>query len=221
MEDGVYWGEYGIVVGGSSFSHHCTNTAAFFGVRYCLMSVRGCYTDFHVDFGGTSVWYHIHQGGKVRLQLSWELESDTGYMTLLYLVHACLIYMEMNLLGDCPAHIQRELQIQLTFLARIQQELVFTQATMIMPIFAQYLVNLNSLVCRSPKQNSPNEDKEVVLGGQDNFSMWKHNKIVKGHTNFGQIHNEIDKLRSKLPFPIWRHWCKMGPKDTFKTFLKL
>ncbi|EHB12502.1 Lysine-specific demethylase 2A [Heterocephalus glaber] len=29
------------------------------------MSVRGCYTDFHVDFGGTSVWYHIHQGGKV------------------------------------------------------------------------------------------------------------------------------------------------------------
>lgn len=32
--------------------------------KYCLMSVRGCYTDFHVDFGGTSVWYHIHQGGK-------------------------------------------------------------------------------------------------------------------------------------------------------------
>ncbi|KAL8182915.1 UNVERIFIED_CONTAM: Lysine-specific demethylase 2A, partial [Gekko kuhli] len=33
--------------------------------KYCLMSVRGCYTDFHVDFGGTSVWYHIHRGGKV------------------------------------------------------------------------------------------------------------------------------------------------------------
>lgn len=33
--------------------------------RYCLMSVKGCYTDFHVDFGGTSVWYHIHRGGKV------------------------------------------------------------------------------------------------------------------------------------------------------------
>lgn len=29
------------------------------------MSVKGCYTDFHVDFGGTSVWYHIHRGGKV------------------------------------------------------------------------------------------------------------------------------------------------------------
>jgi F-box/leucine-rich repeat protein 10/11 len=29
------------------------------------MSVAGCFTDFHVDFGGTSVWYHILKGGKV------------------------------------------------------------------------------------------------------------------------------------------------------------
>uniref|UniRef100_I3K8J9 Lysine-specific demethylase 2B n=1 Tax=Oreochromis niloticus TaxID=8128 RepID=I3K8J9_ORENI len=33
--------------------------------RYCLMSVKGCYTDFHVDFGGTSVWYHVFKGQKV------------------------------------------------------------------------------------------------------------------------------------------------------------
>lgn len=33
--------------------------------RYCLMSVEGCYTDFHIDFGGTSVWYHILRGSKV------------------------------------------------------------------------------------------------------------------------------------------------------------
>uniref|UniRef100_A0A3P8XB26 [histone H3]-dimethyl-L-lysine(36) demethylase n=1 Tax=Esox lucius TaxID=8010 RepID=A0A3P8XB26_ESOLU len=33
--------------------------------KYCLMSVQGCFTDFHVDFGGTSVWYHILRGGKV------------------------------------------------------------------------------------------------------------------------------------------------------------
>nr|XP_015221611.1 PREDICTED: lysine-specific demethylase 2B isoform X2 [Lepisosteus oculatus] len=33
--------------------------------KYCLMSVKGCYTDFHIDFGGTSVWYHVHRGGKV------------------------------------------------------------------------------------------------------------------------------------------------------------
>lgn len=34
--------------------------------RYCLMSVKGCYTDFHIDFGGTSVWYHLFKGRKVR-----------------------------------------------------------------------------------------------------------------------------------------------------------
>ena len=27
--------------------------------QYCLMSVKDSYTDFHVDFGGTSVWYHV------------------------------------------------------------------------------------------------------------------------------------------------------------------
>ena len=32
---------------------------------YCLMSTGGCYTDFHVDFGGTAVWYHVFRGSKV------------------------------------------------------------------------------------------------------------------------------------------------------------
>ena len=32
---------------------------------YCLMSTGGCYTDFHVDFGGTAVWYHVFRGRKV------------------------------------------------------------------------------------------------------------------------------------------------------------
>ena len=27
--------------------------------KYCLMSVKDSYTDFHVDFGGTSNWYHV------------------------------------------------------------------------------------------------------------------------------------------------------------------
>jgi hypothetical protein len=34
---------------------------------YCLTSTAGCYTDFHVDFGGTSVWYHILSGKKIFL----------------------------------------------------------------------------------------------------------------------------------------------------------
>jgi len=31
---------------------------------YCLTSTAGCYTDFHIDFGGTSVWYHVLSGSK-------------------------------------------------------------------------------------------------------------------------------------------------------------
>lgn len=31
---------------------------------YCLMSVQDCYTDFHIDFGGSSVYYHILKGKK-------------------------------------------------------------------------------------------------------------------------------------------------------------
>ncbi|KAI3629953.1 hypothetical protein MIR68_011388 [Amoeboaphelidium protococcarum] len=31
---------------------------------YCLMSPAGCWTDFHIDFGATSVYYHILSGQK-------------------------------------------------------------------------------------------------------------------------------------------------------------
>lgn len=27
--------------------------------KYCLIGMKDSYTDFHIDFGGTSVWYHI------------------------------------------------------------------------------------------------------------------------------------------------------------------
>ena len=27
--------------------------------KYCLMSAKGSFTDFHIDFGGTSVWFHV------------------------------------------------------------------------------------------------------------------------------------------------------------------
>ncbi|CAJ0962955.1 unnamed protein product, partial [Mesorhabditis belari] len=32
---------------------------------YCLMSPNKSYTDFHVDFGGSSVWYHVLRGQKI------------------------------------------------------------------------------------------------------------------------------------------------------------
>lgn len=34
---------------------------------YALMSVADCFMDFHVDFGGSSVWYHVLSGRKVFL----------------------------------------------------------------------------------------------------------------------------------------------------------
>ncbi|XP_060515940.1 histone lysine demethylase PHF8-like [Cylas formicarius] len=33
--------------------------------KYCLMSIKDSYTDFHIDFGGTSVWYHVLKGEKI------------------------------------------------------------------------------------------------------------------------------------------------------------
>ncbi len=33
--------------------------------NYCLIGVKDSYTDWHVDLGGTSVWYHIVSGGKI------------------------------------------------------------------------------------------------------------------------------------------------------------
>ncbi|XP_075066484.1 lysine-specific demethylase 7A isoform X2 [Mixophyes fleayi] len=33
--------------------------------KYCLMGVEDSYTDFHIDFGGTSVWYHVLWGEKI------------------------------------------------------------------------------------------------------------------------------------------------------------
>ena len=32
--------------------------------KYCLAGMEGSYTDFHIDFGGTSVWYHVVNGAK-------------------------------------------------------------------------------------------------------------------------------------------------------------
>ncbi len=68
--------------------------------RYCLMSVSGCYTDFHLDFGGTSVWYHLHHGEKIfivippseehyDLFLAWQLSGQQETMFFPDLVHRC------------------------------------------------------------------------------------------------------------------------------------
>lgn len=59
--------------------------------KYCLMSVKDSFTDFHIDFGGTSVYYTVCSGSKTflmypptedNLQLyeSWCLEPEQNYI---------------------------------------------------------------------------------------------------------------------------------------------
>lgn len=45
---------------------------------YCLMSPSDCYTDFHIDFGGTSVWYHVKKGRKI----FWLVEPSESNLTM-------------------------------------------------------------------------------------------------------------------------------------------
>ncbi|OBA19268.1 Clavaminate synthase-like protein [Metschnikowia bicuspidata var. bicuspidata NRRL YB-4993] len=57
---------------------------------YCLMSVRGSYTDFHIDFSGTPVYYTVCHGAKtflmypptpenLELYVSWCLEPHQNF----------------------------------------------------------------------------------------------------------------------------------------------
>lgn len=64
------------------------------------MSVKGCYTDFHVDFGGTSVWYHIHRGGKVQTSSvcsvcsvmgDFQLELCRNFSAWVFLTQLCVV----------------------------------------------------------------------------------------------------------------------------------
>ncbi|CUM66034.1 uncharacterized protein PRCAT00003688001 [Priceomyces carsonii] len=50
--------------------------------KYCLMSVKGSFTDFHIDFGGTSVYYTVCSGSKTFLMYpptDWNLELYTSW----------------------------------------------------------------------------------------------------------------------------------------------
>jgi hypothetical protein len=42
--------------------------------KYCLMSPQSSYTDFHVDFGGSSVWYSV-----VRVSFRWLISRPSRH----------------------------------------------------------------------------------------------------------------------------------------------
>ena len=68
--------------------------------KYVLMSVAGCYTDFHIDMGGSSVWYHILSGEKIfwlvaptehnlRVYQRWCLSGEQSSLFLPDLMNGC------------------------------------------------------------------------------------------------------------------------------------
>lgn len=59
------------------------------------MSVEGCYTDFHIDFGGTSVWYHILRGSKVGLRV--DLEPNACMLLLTGAEREVCVFCEIRL----------------------------------------------------------------------------------------------------------------------------
>lgn len=67
-----------------------------FVVRYVLMSVGGCYTDFHIDFGGTSVWYHIMRGKKVRFFNSFSGNSPSQHCPKKVMPLVWLTFVHLN-----------------------------------------------------------------------------------------------------------------------------
>uniref|UniRef100_A0A3B3Z7D2 JmjC domain-containing protein n=1 Tax=Periophthalmus magnuspinnatus TaxID=409849 RepID=A0A3B3Z7D2_9GOBI len=76
--------------------------------RYCLMSVKGCYTDFHIDFGGTSVWYHVFKGQKVHSKFRFPFYYEMCWYVLERYTHRLTkrshlspeLHKEPVLLGD-------------------------------------------------------------------------------------------------------------------------
>ena len=68
--------------------------------KYCLISAANSYTDFHIDFGGSSVWYHTVKGDKVfylieptdenlKIYEKWNLSKNASEVFLGDLVKKC------------------------------------------------------------------------------------------------------------------------------------
>ncbi|KAL7075216.1 hypothetical protein ACQ4LE_005637 [Meloidogyne hapla] len=51
--------------GQTSESDHQHESSRPYVENFCLLGMRGSYTDFHIDFGGSSVWYHVFKGSKI------------------------------------------------------------------------------------------------------------------------------------------------------------
>ncbi|QSL65077.1 hypothetical protein MERGE_002382 [Pneumocystis wakefieldiae] len=91
---------------------------------YCLMSVKNSFTDFHIDFGGTSVFYHIIKGSKTFLFVAptqinlkkyenWCLSSDQRWIHAVHTPSDSLV-----LGGNFLTHLHIEMQLLIADIER-------------------------------------------------------------------------------------------------------
>ncbi|GMI39104.1 hypothetical protein TeGR_g7040 [Tetraparma gracilis] len=59
---------------------------------YCLSSPAGAYCDFHADFGGSSVFYHVHEGRKQFLVLPPTADVLRAYEAWLCMENQCDVF---------------------------------------------------------------------------------------------------------------------------------
>ena len=57
--------------------------------KYCLISMKDSFTDFHIDFGGTSVWYHVLNGEKIFYIIKPTKQNLEKYEKWMALDHSC------------------------------------------------------------------------------------------------------------------------------------
>lgn len=63
--------------------------------KYCLICVKDSYTDFHIDSGGASAWYHVL---KVRGHVL------AVYLVMNYILHAKTILLKIQVPGVLFPH---------------------------------------------------------------------------------------------------------------------
>lgn len=107
---------------------------------YALMSPAGSFTDFHIDFGGSSVWYHVAYGRKIFLLVpptesnlaqyeAWassELQARGLPTTIsVHLMATCQRYSMSGITGSLQAH---SVMLRQKF-ETIQESTVFASGT--------------------------------------------------------------------------------------------
>ncbi|KAE9553656.1 hypothetical protein FO519_003104 [Halicephalobus sp. NKZ332] len=78
---------------------------------FCLLGMGGSYTDFHIDFGGSSVWYHVFKGRKVFYILEPTEENLAAFEQWTFHPQRAEIFMTF-FLGPGNEHLLKRVEIR-------------------------------------------------------------------------------------------------------------